>query len=168
MNWKIILACGLACLLPAVVLADTGTLTRAARILDAPFADAASRAELAQGTVVEVVTREGGWYLVRTSDGNEGWLRLSSLRLGEGAREKGASLFTSTGRAGARNASATTGIRGLSETEIRDAHADAAAVKRLDDFAAEDAETQRFAAEIGLAKRDVSALPKDVEKGGKR
>lgn len=167
MSRRIFLACSLACLLPTGVLAETGTVTRAAQLVAAPFVDAASRGVLQRETVVDVVSRDGGWYQVKADDGREGWVRLSSIRLGEVAQEESggfwASLFSFTGRSQARTASATTGIRGLSETEIRDAQADPEAVARVAAFAPDDAEARRFAAELGLEARTVPALPEDIK-----
>lgn len=167
MSRKVFLACSLACLLPVGVLAETGTVTRAAQLAAEPFVDAASRGVLPRETIVEVTARDGGWYQVRADDGREGWVRLSSIRLGEVKEEESggfwASLFSFTGRSQARTASATTGIRGLSETEIRDAHADPAAVARVAAFAPDDAEARRFAAEIGLEARVVPALPEEIK-----
>lgn len=165
----------IACLLlaPALVAAESGTVVRASQLLAQPYSDAQSRGVIRGETGVEIVERQGGWYHVEAEDGRRGWLRLSSIRLGEAAAEEEdgfwASLFSFTGRSEARTASATTGIRGLSETDIRDAVPDAAAVKRLDGFAADDREARHFAAQIGLAARDVPPLSEGVsdQQGGR-
>lgn len=157
--------------LPFVALAESGTILRATQLAAEPYADAASRGVLRGDSTVEILERDGGWYRVRTADRREGWVRLSNVRLGEAVAEEDggfwASVFSFTGRSQTRTASATTGIRGLSEEEIRDATPDNAAVTRLAQFAADDAETRRFASDIGLAKRDVKPLPeKAPAKGG--
>lgn len=169
----IILAFGLSCV-PLAALGEPGTVTRATQLAAAPYVDAESRGMLERDAGVEIVERDGGWYHVKANDGREGWVRLSSIRLGAVAEEEDggfwASLFSFTGRTETRTASATTGIRGLSETEIRNAHPDAAAVARLADFAPSDAEARRFAAEIGLQAHEVRPLPEETEgadvKGG--
>lgn len=154
-------------LLPVVAFAEPGTVTRTTQLVAAPYIDAANRGLLERDTGVEVVKRDGGWYRVKADDGREGWVRLSSIRLGEAVEEEEggfwASLFSFTGRAHTRTASATTGIRGLSETEIRNARPDPAAVARLAAFAPNDAEARRFAAEIGLQVHKVKPLPEEVE-----
>ncbi|HEX6927960.1 MAG TPA: SH3 domain-containing protein [Gammaproteobacteria bacterium] len=169
----IVLAGILSCL-PLIAFADEGAITRATQLLAAPYVDAGSRGMLERDTPVEVIERDGGWYRVKADDGREGWVRLSSIRLGQAAEEEEggfwASLFSFTGRTHTRTASATTGIRGLSETEILNARPDPAAVARLAGFSPSDKETKRFAAEIGLQARDVKALPEEIEladaKGG--
>lgn len=158
----------------AVLAAESGTVIRASQLLAEPYSDAASRGLVRGDTVVDIVERRGGWYHVSADDGRSGWLRLSSIRLGEAEKEEEggfwASLFSFTGRSQARTASATTGIRGLSEEEIRDASPNPEAVERLATFGAEDKEVRRFAAGIGLASRDVAALPEEEpeQEGGRR
>lgn len=161
MKRGLLLAACLA-LLPAAAIAESGTVVRATHLVAAPYADAATLGILRGETAVEIIERRGGWYQV-TGAGRTGWVRLSNIRLGEvEAGEEGgfwASLFSFTGRTQARTASATTGIRGLSEEEIRNAVPDNAAVTRLAQFAPDDAEARRFAAEIGLEAHAVKPLP---------
>ncbi len=158
---------GLLLLLPLAAFAEPGTVTRATQLVAAPFVDAASRGLLERDADVEIVERDGGWYHVKADDGREGWVRLSSIRLGAAETEEDggfwASLFSFTGRTHTRTASATTGIRGLSETEIRDARPDAAAVAKLAGFSPSDAQARRFAAEIGLQAREVKPLPEEID-----
>lgn len=161
-------ACALA--LSFTALAESATVVRASQLVAEPYVDATSRGTLARESSVETLERRGGWYHVRTEDGREGWVRLSSIRLGETAAEAEggfwASLFSFTGRSQTRTASATTGIRGLSEEEIRDAVPDDAAVARLAEFSANDDEARRFAAEIGLEPRAVKSLDDGGRQGG--
>lgn len=151
-------------------LAESGTVTRATQLVAAPYSDAASRGVLRAQQQVEIIERQGGWYQVTADDGRTGWLRLSSIRLGEAEQaESGggfwASVFSFTGRSQARTASATTGIRGLSEEEIHDAIPDARAVERLTDFYPDEREARSFAAAINLRANKVESLP---EKAGKK
>lgn len=164
-----LMMCALA--LPVVAMAESGTILRATQLVAEPYADATSRGVLRGDSVVDILERDGGWYRVKTNDRREGWVRLSNVRLGEAAEEEEggfwASVFSFTGRSETRTASATTGIRGLSEEEIRDATPDNAAVMRLAQFAPDDTETRQFAADIGLKSRDVKPLPeKAPAKGG--
>jgi len=159
---KIIWVCVLSGL-PAVVLAESGTVVRATQLVAAPYSDATARGILREQQQVEIVERQGGWYHVKSDDGSTGWLRLSSIRLGAAEKEETggfwASVFSFTGRSQARTASATTGIRGLSEEEIRDAKPNPEAVQRLADFAPDDQDTQAFAAKIGLKIQKVEPMP---------
>lgn len=160
----------LLCMAPALAAAESGTIVRATQLANGPYVDAASLGVLRGETGVEILQRDGGWYRVRTDDGREGWVRLSSVRLGAAAAEDEgggfwASLFSFTGRSQTRTASATTGIRGLSEEEIVAAQPNEAAVARLADFAPDDAETRDFAAALNLSARKVEPLPAEVDEG---
>lgn len=163
---KIFLAVLFACASAVALAAESGVVVRASQLLAAPYSDADSRGILRGEAQVEILERRGGWYHVRSDDGRDGWLRLSSIRLGQAEEEEEggfwASLFSFTGRSQMRTASATTGIRGLSEEEINAAEPNPAAVERLATFAPDDADTQRFAAEIGLVEREVGPLPEEL------
>ena len=166
MNFRTMFA-GVCLLLAASAHAgETGTVIRASPLLAQPYSDAASQGVVRGETGVEILERQGGWYRVQADDGQSGWLRLSSIRLGEAEEEEAggfwASLFSFTGRANTRTASATTGIRGLSEAEIRDAKPDLVAVQRLDAFASDERDARRFAKTLGLATRNVQPLPEEL------
>src|SRR5690606_18781170 len=97
--------------LPLAAFADSGTVTRATQLVQAPQTDAAQITTLREQQTVDILERLGGWYRVRTTDGREGWLRLSNVRLGAVQKEEEsggfwASLFSFTGRSQARTASA--------------------------------------------------------------
>lgn len=152
-------------------MAESGTVTRATQLVAAPYSDAATCGVLRAQQQVEIIERQGGWYQVTADDGRTGWLRLSSIRLGEAEKEESgggfwASVFSFTGRSQARTASATTGIRGLSEEEIRDATPDARAVERLAEFYPDDREAQSFAAAINLHANKVEPLPEKASRKG--
>lgn len=174
MNPGKMLAALLLCALPVVANAESGVVTRATQIVAAPYSDAATRGVLREKQQVEIIERQGGWYHVTADDGRAGWLRLSNIRLGAAEKEESgggfwASVFSFTGRSQARTASATTGIRGLSEAEINDATPNPQAVERLAGFYPEAHEARSFAAQIGLKPNNVAPLPEsDTKKKGAR
>lgn len=154
--------------------AESATVVRATQLNAAPYTDAERKGILRGETRVEILDRNGGWYRVKVEgNGNEGWVRMASLRLGERSAEESessfwGSLFSFTGRSQSRDTVATTGIRGLSEEEINSATPNPAAVAALDGFAA-DANTARdFAARLKLQEQRVAELPEDVEKEAAR
>lgn len=156
-------------LFSAVALAaDSGTMIRASGLSSSPDATSQSLGIIRGQTSVEILERDGGWYRVKASDGRTGWVRMANVRLG-GATAKEeetgfwGSLFSFGSRGSTRTATATTGIRGLSEEEINAAVPNEAAVRRLDDWRSNAAEAQRHAGEGGLAPVDVSALPEDEQ-----
>lgn len=164
----------MALLLTSPVMAgETATVVRATQLTAAPYTDSESHGVLRGEQRVEILERQGGWYRVTTEDGRQGWLRMSSVRLGKAEKAEAggsfwSSLFSFTGRSQTRTASATTGIRGLSEDEILNAAPDQAAVARLGTFAADDAQARTFAGEIGLAPHEVPNLPKSDNASDKK
>ena len=170
---RMTICCLFGLLLSTTAMAESATVTRAARLTLNPYTDAQVIATLQGGAAVEILERRGGWYRVKTVDGrNEGWLRMASVHLGEQSAAESetsfwGSLFAWTGRSQSRTTVATTGVRGLSEEEINAAAPDAAAVKRLDLFAASDKDARQFAAGIELQDRKVNELPKDAKESKK-
>jgi hypothetical protein len=146
------LACGAALADPATTLAPTSLRAQ-------PFADAAVTASLPGEAAVEIVSRQGGWYQVKTASGN-GWVRLSSLRLpAEATRGTTAVAYIGSGRASATGAVATTGVRGLSEADIANAQPNYAALDQLGNYAATAPTATDFAAQGGLKSTQVADLP---------
>jgi len=100
-----------------------------------------------------VVKRMGGWYEVKAG-GKQGWVRMWLLRFstqvsgGAAARENVAVL--KSGRAGSTYTTATTGVRGLSEEELKNAQPDPAAVQALEQLAVAPADAQAFAKKASL------------------
>lgn len=156
-------------LVPIAALAESATVIRTTQLVASPAAGARAVATLYGDSRVEILQRNGGWYQVRdASSGRSGWLRLTSVRLGEQTAEENetgfwGSLFSFTGRSGSRTATATTGIRGLGEDDIAGAVPDTRAVAGLDRFQASADDANRFARELGLQSKQVKHLPEDVE-----
>jgi Bacterial SH3 domain len=150
--------------LPASVLAqEKGTALKSDSLLAEPFADAKRVGTVSKGDAVTILKKTGGWYQVK-SPGAEGWVRLLSIRRGEAgkastAKELGGVAALSSGRAGTGQIVSTTGVRGLSEDELKSAKFDAEALKRAERYASSRAEAEAFAKNGNLVMRDVGALP---------
>jgi len=150
----------------AAMAADSAQVVRATALQNAPYTDATRLDLLRAPTRVEILQRQGGWYQVRVNDtGQEGWVRMASLRLDQTAEaEEGsgwwASLFR-TGRSSATWTTATTGIRGLSEADINNAAQDYDELATLDSYAVSAAEARTFAAQLPLKARQVAELPEE-------
>ncbi|HQQ93209.1 MAG TPA: tetratricopeptide repeat protein [Bacteroidia bacterium] len=56
-------------------------LTREVKILNEPTPSANTKFRLHEGTKVRVVENNGGWFLIKLENGNEGWLKSSELGL---------------------------------------------------------------------------------------
>lgn len=143
--------------------AETGTALKADDIKAEPFRDAKTVGSLASGDKVEIVTQQGGWFEV-TSPRGKGWVRMLSIRRGE-ARKSGDDasgvVGLATGRAGTGQVVATTGIRGLSEKELKAAKFNEAELKKVESSATSRGDAQKFAADGKLVakKLDYFAAP---------
>ena len=152
-----------AMLIATAYAAETGYTLRATEVKDNPFLDANTVATLPEKTTVEIVTRQGAWMKVRTTDAKQqGWIRMLSVRLGNPDQkpQSGGSLLSSLG-IGSRprpstNSTVTTGVRGFSEEDLASAKPNAAEVEKMKGFAATPEEAARLAASGKLAATQVA------------
>jgi hypothetical protein len=145
---------------PAVAV-ETGTALKADAIKKEPFSDAKTVATLAVGDKVNILKKNGGWLSVKSTKGN-GWVRMLSIRRGEAKKGKGVAesfMGLASGRAGTGKVVATTGIRGLSEEELKSAKFDADELNLAESFMTTRAEAQSFANQGKLKPRSLDYLP---------
>ena len=143
------------------VAAETGVALKADDIRAEPFGDAKSVATLSINDKVEILGKDGGWLQVKSAKG-KGWVRMLSIRKGDakkGGNEAAGLLSVASGRAGTGKVVATTGIRGLSEEELKAAKFNAEEVKLAESYAASKAQAQQFANEGKLTARKFDYLP---------
>ena len=126
---------------------------------------------LPENAEVRVMQRSGGWTRV-DAGGQQGWVRVFHLRFpatAETAASSGGGLGTLTsalgfGRQRSQGSTiATTGIRGLSPEDLKNASPDAEALKRMQSFRADQAAAERFAREGKLSEVNI-----DYQEGGRR
>lgn len=133
--------------------AESGTVIKGDDLKAEPFRDARTVATLATGDNVEIRKKDGGWYQVDSARG-KGWVRMLNIRKGEARKGSGAGLLgMASGRAGTGKVVATTGIRGLSEEELRSASFDQEELKRAESNASSRTEAAGFAASGRLTAR---------------
>ncbi len=146
--------------LGGVLAAETGDARRDSEIKAGPYRDAQTVGALSKGDKVEVLARRGGWYQVKSSKG-DGWVRMLSIRRGEVRKRKieaGELVGLASGRAGTGKVVATTGIRGLTEEELKKAEYNESEIKKVESFMITAAEAQKFAAAENLAAQNVEYL----------
>lgn len=140
--------------------ADFASTIRATELKVQPYSDARTLQSLPARSRVEVLKRQSGWTQVRTATA-AGWVKMLSLRVEGGSAKRGdsglAALFNvaSTGRSGS---TVTTGVRGLSEEQLKNAQPDAAALQAAKRNAVSKQEARRFAAEGKLEAQSVDYL----------
>lgn len=141
---------------PAYTVRDTNLKAR-------PFSDAETLTVISADSKVDILQRKSGWMQVKAS-GATGWVKMLSLRLDSstGQRRKGdsglAALFNvaSTGSSGS---TVTTGVRGLSEEQLKNTRANPQELEQARAYAVSKAEAKNFAQAGKLSARDMAYLP---------
>jgi hypothetical protein len=143
--------------------AETAYTVRATDVKAKPFADAATLASLPERSKVEVLGRKASWMQIKVDDAS-GWVKMLSLRFSdEGAPGKTGdgglgALFNvaSTGKSGS---TVTTGVRGLSEENLKTAQPNPQALKTIRGYAANAENATSFARAGKLEKNNMDYLP---------
>jgi len=122
--------------------AETGYTLKVTEVKDKPFLDATTVVTLPERTVVEIVTRQGAWMQIKTTDAKQGWIRMLSVRLGnlDQKSQSSGNLLSSLSFANrprpATTSTVTTGVRGFSEEDLANASPNAAEVEKMKSYAA--------------------------------
>jgi len=145
---------------------------RATELKERNTADAKTLATLPENTSVKVVARGGAWTRV-DANGQVGWVRVFALRFpatvettstsGGSSALAGITGLFGGGRQAQSTTIATTGIRGLSPEDLKNASPDDAALARMKGYRADKPAAERFARDGKLASVNV-----DVPEGGRR
>jgi len=129
-----------ACMLPAfygsaALAAETGTALKNDTIRKEPYADAKSAGSFTRGESLEILKKQGAWLQVKTKK-STGWVRLLSVKRGTattGSQSAGI-LAAASGRAGTGQVVSTTGVRGLSEQELKAAKFNETEIKTMESY----------------------------------
>src|SRR5690349_22480711 len=124
---------------------------RATELKDKAAPEAATLKALPENTELKVLQRSGGWTKV-DAGGQQGWVRVFHLRFpatAEATSGSGLSSLSSAlgfGRQKSQTTTiATTGIRGLSPEDLKNANPDAAALQKAQSYRADKPTAERFA-----------------------
>lgn len=149
----------------AVLAADPGTLTKAETLRAKPFIDAAAVSNLATGAKVDIITRSGAWYQVKSGT-KTGWVRMLSVRRGAATASSNIAGLANvaSGRTGTGKVTTTTGVRGLDEQELDTAKFDEEQIKKSEGYRVSRKDADAFAKAGKLTLRDVKPLPAPVKK----
>lgn len=155
------LAAVLLLLVPAAYAAEAGYALRATEVKAKPFLDAETVTTLAEKARVEIITRQGAWMQIKTTEKQQGWVRMLSVRLGSpDQKPQGGNLLAAIGISSrprpATTATVTTGVRGFSEEDLAKAAPNPAEVAKLKGYAVPAAEAARFAGSGNLSAREVA------------
>lgn len=144
----------------SLALAAPGSVTRATDLKDKPFLDAATVARLPAGSAVDIQQRQGAWAQVRSADGRTGWVKILNLRSGatSGSALGGVNQALNVARTGSSGNTVTTGVKGLSAEQIRNATPNPQEVERMKTYAVTSAQAQQFARNSRLNARSVADI----------
>jgi hypothetical protein len=157
----------LLCVMVAPVLAAPGTVLRNEKLYSQPSATSTVAGSTVKGASVNILAKQGGWLRV-TAGKTTGWIRLLSVRVGEGGLG-GAGLGDVVGAATTKSdptrVVAVAGLRGfndrrLDDESLKQAKFNADEMARLDALKVTPAQAKSFASQSGLVAANVAALPK--------
>jgi hypothetical protein len=140
---------------------QTAFAVRGTEIKQLPFSDAKTVGTLGEKASVNVMARQGGWVKINSDKGN-GWVRMLSLRGDSTTKKSGDSGLQSlinVGRSGSSGITMTTGIRGLSEEDLKNAHPNPGEFEKLTKYAASKAKAEKFARDAKLKNQQLDYLP---------
>lgn len=126
-----------------------------------PYTDAQTLTSLPPRSQVEVLGRQASWTHVKSTSFN-GWVKMLNLRFDANAQGKrgdnGLSALFNVASTGRSNSTVTTGIRGLSEEQLKNTKPNPQALQAAKRFAVGRADAQHFAAEGKLHAQSVGYL----------
>ena len=139
--------------LPALLLvniclaAETGSALKNDSMRFEPFSDAKVTGSFTRGEGLEIIKKQGAWLQVKTKK-STGWVRLLSVKRGassSASNQTSGVLAAASGRAGTGQVVSTTGIRGLSEQELKAAKFNETEVKTLESYTLSAEQGKQFA-----------------------
>ena len=159
---RILLFLCLAVAIPAWA-SDAATTNRATELKASSSYDSATVSRLASGAAVTVIGRSSGWTQVQAGTAT-GWVRAFHLRIASTVTESSegsafGGMFSSLFGGQRRQASqktATVGIRGLSEEEMKNAKPNPAEYAKMKRYAASKADAESFSKRSRLTPTTVA------------
>lgn len=159
---KKLVALLLLCSLPLTVLAEQIAYTvRPTEIKQKPFSDAENVATLAEKASVKIILRQGGWIKISSVQG-DGWVKMLNLRntnTSSKSGDSGLSSLFNLGRSGSSGITVATGVRGLSEEDLKNAQPNPEELAKLKNFANDKAQAEKFARNGKLKAQSLDFIP---------
>ena len=159
---------------------EQAVVIRLSPVYAEPSSASQSLGRIPAGTAVSVFERQGGWKQVFSEEkAIIGWMRAYQLRetinlpidpvasqpdsrgflSGLAAFSRKASGFFDSKNTSTSSGTATIGIRGLSEAEIKSAQADFVELEKMKSYASDARRSETFAQQGGLKPRKVPFIP---------
>lgn len=159
--------------------AETATIVTDSSLYQRPSIQASIVQQLEAGTQVDIESRLGGWKQISINDDTGGWVRSYQVRAGDFTDIKqeqksggffsglaslsrmASGLFSSSNKKGySFQNTATIGVRGLSEEQIKNAKANLNELKKMESYRVNRRSTQKYARKGHLSAIKISHMPK--------
>ena len=179
MDLRALAIAALLVLAPAAWAQEQATTNRSTELKERGANEARALATLPENTAVKVLARSGGWTRVEAG-GQSGWVNVFHLRFpttvesksGGGNPFSSVTSFLGGGRQTEKSTTiATTGIRGLSPEDLKNANPNPAALAKMQTYRADKPAAERYARDAKLAAVSVDyveAAPGAPAKGARR
>jgi hypothetical protein len=158
---KLIALCLLLGFVPTVWAGGYAYTIRSTELKAKPFSDAQTLTSLPPRSKVEVLVRQASWTQVKSAS-FIGWVKMLSLQLEANDQNKrgdnGLSSLFNVASTGRSSSTVTTGIRGLSEEQLKNTKPNPQALQAAKRYAVNRQEAQRYAAEGKLHAQSVGYL----------
>jgi hypothetical protein len=145
-------------------LAETAVTIKETELKKEAAIDSPTLATLPGKSQVQVLKRQGGWTQVKPASEPQGWVKMFSLKYGDGsARSEGGgglgSLFN-VARTGSSGTTVTTGVKGLDITKetLQNASPNMSELKRMHGYSVGKAEALKLASSANLRKQSVEYM----------
>ncbi len=140
---------------------QTAFTIRSTEIKKQPYSDAQTLATLAEKSSVKIVLRKGGWVSISSTQGS-GWVKMLNLRSNSASEERGdnglRSLFN-MGRSGSSGITVATGVRGLSEEDLKTASPNPNELAKMKNYAVSQTQAEKFARSGKLSSQTLEYIP---------
>lgn len=147
-------------LLPLTAYAEqTAYTVRSTEIKQQPYSDAATIGMLGEKASVRILLRQGGWVKINSAQG-DGWVKMLNLRSTSSKQgDSGLQSLFNMGRSGSSGITVATGVRGLSEEDLRNARPNPAEFAKLRNYVVDRNLAEIFANSGGLHAQPLNYLP---------
>lgn len=139
------------------VRATSAILVVDSQLKNSPKFSATDKVLMKKGERVQIKKRERGWYQIERANKQKGWVTLLQVRF-----ESKRKAQTSSGlskiinlRKGHSNVTATTGVRGIGENDIKNAKANFSALHKAKRYKASELEAQKHANKVALQSQKI-------------
>ena len=167
------------CLVVFSVAAEDGIIVRSAKVYSAASSGATQVGLVSAGTRVSIFSRQGGWKEIFSKEQDiVGWIRSYQVRTGNfapaaeadnkpdsrgflsglAAFSRRASSFFSTGGQRTSSGTATLGVRGLSEQQIKSAQPDFEQLENMKRHVSDESRLKKFAGQGRLQSQQVEYI----------